>query len=318
MGPDILIATHSTEIITEAETDDIVLVNKQRRTATRIRNPSQLEEVFRLLGSNLNPILTQLAKTRRAIFVEGKDFQVISKFAQKLRRPKVGNRSEFAVIPVEAFSPERIRSLKLGMEMTLGGKILAAAVLDKDYRSKSECNAIKSQCMSFCDAVVIHNRKEMENFLLVPSAIDRAAKRRLIDRKARTNSKEEYESTAEEILDKFAARKRSYVVAQYISCRRNFERAKSSKLDESKIAESVIEEVERVWESLASRLDIVPGKEALSAINDQLQKQYKVSITATAIVDAMRADEIPEEMKRLVESIDSFAMLKIGSNIGDE
>jgi predicted ATP-dependent endonuclease of OLD family len=31
MGPDILIATHSTEIITEAETDDIGLINKQKK-----------------------------------------------------------------------------------------------------------------------------------------------------------------------------------------------------------------------------------------------------------------------------------------------
>ena len=31
MGPDIIIATHSLEIITEAEGDDIVLINKARR-----------------------------------------------------------------------------------------------------------------------------------------------------------------------------------------------------------------------------------------------------------------------------------------------
>src|SRR6266853_1669990 len=42
LGPDILIATHSTEIITEAETDDIILINKRRRTGHRIRDPSQL------------------------------------------------------------------------------------------------------------------------------------------------------------------------------------------------------------------------------------------------------------------------------------
>ena len=91
MGPDILIATHSTEIITEAETDDIVLINKKHKVAQRIRNPSQLETVFKILGSNLNPVLTQLAKTRRAVFVEGKDFQVLAKFAKKLGFDAVGN-----------------------------------------------------------------------------------------------------------------------------------------------------------------------------------------------------------------------------------
>src|SRR5947207_5085354 len=99
MGPDILLATHSTEIITEAETDDIVLINKQRNSGRRIKNPSQLEEVFSILGSNLNPILTQLAKSRRVVFVEGQDFQLLSKFALRLDYSVVGNRSQFAVVP---------------------------------------------------------------------------------------------------------------------------------------------------------------------------------------------------------------------------
>jgi hypothetical protein len=62
----------------------IVLINKQRPSAKRIKHPAQLEEVFSILGSNLNPILTQLAKTRRVVFVEGQDFQLLSKFAHKL------------------------------------------------------------------------------------------------------------------------------------------------------------------------------------------------------------------------------------------
>ncbi|MGB6541297.1 MAG: ATP-binding protein [Xanthobacteraceae bacterium] len=181
MGPDILIATHSTEIITEAETDDIVLVNKRHRIAQRIRNPSQLESVFKILGSNLNPVLTQLAKTRRAVFVEGKDFQILAKFANKLGFDDVGNRREFAVVPVEGFNPERIRVLKIGMETTLGGKIAAAAILDRDYRSDVELSAIAKECSSFCELVAIHESKEIENFLLVPAAIDRAATRRIND-----------------------------------------------------------------------------------------------------------------------------------------
>jgi predicted ATP-dependent endonuclease of OLD family len=151
LGPDILIATHSMEIITEAETDDIVLINKRRPRGRRIQHPSQLQEVFAALGSNLNPILTQLAKTRRVLFVEGKDFQILGKLARKLGFETVGNRSDFAVVPVEGFNPERIRSLKIGMEATLGGNVLAAAILDRDYRSAAESEAITSACRSFCN-----------------------------------------------------------------------------------------------------------------------------------------------------------------------
>ena len=115
LGPDILIATHSTEIITEADADEIVLINKKKKQAYRIKQPSELAEVFAILGSNLNPVLTQLAKSRRALFVEGKDFQILGKFARKLSYAKVSNRSEFAVIPVEGFNPERIKNFKKGI-----------------------------------------------------------------------------------------------------------------------------------------------------------------------------------------------------------
>jgi len=96
--------------LTEAEPDDIVLIDKARQKARRIKRPAQIHDVFSILGSNLNPILTQLAKTRRAVFVEGKDFQILGKFARILAHSRISNRSDFAVIPVEGFNPERIRN----------------------------------------------------------------------------------------------------------------------------------------------------------------------------------------------------------------
>lgn len=114
LGPDILIATHSTEIITEAEADEIVLINKKKRVSKRISSQADVEAVFKELGSNVNPILTQLAKTRKAVFVEGNDFQILSKFARKLGNINVANRASFAVIPMHGFDPNRARALKEG------------------------------------------------------------------------------------------------------------------------------------------------------------------------------------------------------------
>ena len=250
MGPDILIATHSTEIITEAETDDILLINKRRNSGKRIKQPSQLEQVFSILGSNLNPILTQLAKSRRVVFVEGQDFQLLSKFALKLDYSSVGNRSQFAVVPVEGFNPERIRSLRIGMETTLGGKILAAAILDKDYRSELERAAIEHECKKFCSLVAIHHCKEIENFVLVPTAIDRAAGRKVIDQARRSggSGNVSFAPFAEAFLADFAQRRKSYVQAQYLTFRRAFERQRSSGIHEATFSEAIINEFEALWE----------------------------------------------------------------------
>jgi energy-coupling factor transporter ATP-binding protein EcfA2 len=310
LGPDILIATHSTEIITEAETDDIIVINKNRKTGRRIQSPHQLQDVFSTLGSNLNPILTQLAKTRRVLFVEGKDFQILGKFALKLGFKNVSNRSEFAVVPVEGFNPERIRSLKTGMETTLGGKILAAALLDKDYRCEGERAAITAECKTFCDHVTVYARKEIENFLLVPAAIDRAATRKVADQAKRSDRTINYASTAYSVLDDFAAAKKGYVTAQYLANRKRFERSNSPSLNEATVNEAALNDFEICWKDSSSRLEVLPGKEALSAINQHLQTQYGVSITPTAILDAMLREEVPLEMQEIVNDISKFAALK--------
>jgi energy-coupling factor transporter ATP-binding protein EcfA2 len=308
MGPDILIATHSTEIITEAETDDIVLINKQRSSAKRIKHPTQLEEVFSILGSNLNPILTQLAKTRRVVFVEGQDFQLLSKFAQKLGNARVGNRSDFAVVTIDGFNPERARNLKIGMETTLGGKILAAAILDKDYRSEKERVWIEKQCDLFCDLIRIHRCKEIENFLLVPDAINRSAERKILDQAKRAGKEPPtFVPFASEFLGKFSQEKKSYVQAQYLAARRRFEKGGTSGVDDATFNEEILNEFERLWETSSSRLFVVPGKEALGAINKYLQDQYGVNITATSIVDLMKIEEISVEMGGLIEALGSFA-----------
>lgn len=309
MGPDILIATHSTEIITEAETDDIVLINKQGSGGRRIKHPSQLEEVFSILGSNLNPILTQLAKSRRVVFVEGHDFQLLSKFALKLGLSTVGNRSLFAVVPVEGFNPERIRNLKSGMETTLGGTILAAAILDKDYRSQLQKDAIVAECKKFCAMVAIHSCKEIENFVLVPSAIDRAAERRIIDRAKRSgiSSGSSFKPFARQCLLDFAKRRKAHTQAQYLTGRRNFEKRRGSSVNEATFSEEIINEFDALWATETTCLQMIPGKEALSAVNTELQTQYQVSLTPTSIVDAMNIAEIPLEVKLLLSDLAEFS-----------
>lgn len=307
LGPDILLATHSTEIITEAETNDIVLINKQRQSARRIKDPSQLQEVFGILGSNMNPILTQLAKTRRVLFVEGKDFQIFSKFARKLGALGVGNRRDFAVVPVEGFNPERIRNLKAGMETTLGSKIVGAAVLDRDYRSDSECEAIVKACQSFCDFVVIHGRKEVENFLLVPAALDRAAVLKAREKAKRSGGVGGHEPRFAEFLDEFCASKKSFVASRILADRRRFERTNSPGVHEVDVNEAALDSFEEVWRDPAGRLNVIPGKEAFGAVNKYAQDVYGINLTATAVIDAMRVDEVPTEMKRLVQLLLEFS-----------
>jgi hypothetical protein len=86
-----------------------------------------------------------------------------------------------------------------------------------------------------------------------------------------------------------------------------FERAGSSSIDDATFNEEVLNEFEQLWSSPLSRLQVIPGKEALGAVNSYVQQQYGVNITATSVVDLMKFEEIAPEMRRLITALGLFA-----------
>jgi hypothetical protein len=117
----------------------------------------------------------------------------------------------------------------------------------------------------------------------------------------------EYLSDAATILDGFAVQKKSYVMSQYLAERRRFERVHSPTTHETMINEVVLNEFEEGWKNASKRLALIPGKEAISYLNQHLQNEYGVSLTPTAIIDAMRIDEIPTKMQKLVRDLSEFS-----------
>lgn len=306
LGPDIVIATHSTELISEAELNDILVINKANKSAKRIKDPAQLRDIFIVLGSNLNPILTQIAKSKRVLFVEGKDFSVFSRFARILKKEQVANRSDFAVVPVEGFNPTRLRAFKEGIEKTIGSKILSAVVFDKDYRSESEIHHELKELNAGNFFVHIHSCKEIENFLLIPNVIHRAIKERIRESNSRTGKTKESDIDINVLLNEISDSFKHKTQAQIQSNRLKFEKSLNPKTDESTIIEAILKEFEIKWQELSEKLKIVPGKEFLSTLNTRLQKDYKITVTPANIVSATQRNEIPSEIVTLISKIEEF------------
>ncbi len=142
LGPDIIIATHSTEIISEAEINDIILVNKNNINAVRIKDPVELKLIYSELGSNLNPILTQIAKTKKVLFLEGNDYTLISKFARFLKFDQVANRTGFSVVSIDNLSEDKINIYIDSFKKTINSDLICSVIYSIAHRSESEINNI--------------------------------------------------------------------------------------------------------------------------------------------------------------------------------
>lgn len=310
----VIIATHSVEIITEVDPVSLLTIHKKRQSATRISNSRELQNIYQLLGSNANPTLTQLAKTHRALFLEGqKDFQLLSLFAKKLNYNKVSMRSDFAVIPVDGFNPQKVKDFSSGIEVTLGEQIHKGVIFDRDYRSNEEVAYLEKELKKTCQLVIIHKRKEIENFLLNPTVLDRAMKSSIEKRGALKGAKHgKTLRSAAEILTKIANEFRTYALAQFLSKRREYVRKTSQSTDHDATIDNFgLQKFDDEWQTLEGKLRIIPGKEALSKFNQIIQCEYGFSLTPHAIINSFEAKEIDAELTQLVTSLAKFAESKI-------
>ena len=94
---------------------------------------------------------------------------------------------------------------------------------------------------------------------------------------------------------------------------RRFHRSHAPSVHEADVSQKAIEQFEVRWAKPLERLNMIPGKDALSAVNKHAQEAYSVSVTPMAIIDAMMSDEIPDEMRGLVEKLVEFSISSPGA-----
>lgn len=162
-GPAVVLATHSTELIAEADPTDLVLVDKRRSAAKRVANAEGVGAALDAVGSIHNIVFTQVARTQRAVMVEGGDFGLLGKFARKLGLHDLAARRDFAVVETNGFpTPRSVAVFKRGMEAATGSPIHLAGLFDRDYRSDREVQAVREDLMSSLDKCYVLSQRDRE------------------------------------------------------------------------------------------------------------------------------------------------------------
>ena len=154
--------------------------------------------------------------------------------------------------------------------------------------------------------VHIHNRKELENFLLVATPLQRAIEHRLLEKSQHNKETTFFKEDIETLIMEQTEDMRHSVQAKYLARRRQFEESHKAGRDNSTIDEQLLKEFDQAWKNKAQRFLIVPGKETLSIINTYLRDKYDISITVALIISSFHREEIPNEMVDLMKRIDEF------------
>ncbi len=306
VGPDILLATHSTELMSDADPSEIVVIDKSQPSGRRLASIEAVQEALETIGSVQNITLTELSRHRRVVFIEGDtDFRLIRRVARRLGRDRLAAATDVTAVTLEGFSNwQRVKGAAWAIEKTLGAKLALAVICDRDYRCEEEIAAISRELKEHMTLVHFHARKEIENYLLVPAALQRAVDQQL-DEGARPKEVPIVEAVLVEIAEELKTLTQSRFLAKWTDYHGG------RRKDMTTVTQEALEAFNVAWRTLEGRLAIVPGKTVLARLRTRLQT-LGINLTDARIVAAMKLEEIGEDLQKLIVDLDAFSGTKVG------
>ena len=124
-----LLATHSSEIVTEVDPNELILVDKIRRSGRRVTGSRGVDAALEALGSRKALALTRLARSRRVLFVEGDDdFRTMRRFAGRLKLRVLSGTADITDFPLGGHRPSDAPLLLQGIHQALELTVLSGIV----------------------------------------------------------------------------------------------------------------------------------------------------------------------------------------------
>jgi hypothetical protein len=181
---------------------------------------------------------------------------------------------------------------------------MIGAIYDRDYFCEEFIQEVIGTLRSKLKIAQVLARKEIENYLLIPTALDRAIARVIDERAERSARRSTNQINSAKLLDEITRPMKSDVMAQLMARRDDFFRPKGK--DRSQAYRHVMASLEAKWENLGERIILVPGKEVLARLRERAHEMFGITLTESRIAEALRKEEIPEDMCSLVHLLEQF------------
>ncbi|WP_438432917.1 ATP-dependent nuclease [Gorillibacterium sp. sgz500922] len=285
----VIIATHSVEIISEVEPRNIIDIDKTSRKMSYAISKKGVQHIIDGLGSIHNVSLVRISNTKKCLFVEGKDIKILSKLHSK-------------IYPDSDYSLELLPSVELGGWSRLDEAFGAAklfhnetedhvkcfCVIDRDYYPMVTINKQYKKAIECHLNLHIWSKKEIENYLIKPMMLFRLTGLPI-------SKFEEFNIQLSELLDSYRVSVTDQISEQI------------HKLDRSKGIGKCNEEARTLilekWTNNDEKISLIGGKELISDINVWMKENYSKSCTLARMVRNIRAEEIDEEVKSVIDML---------------
>lgn len=138
-GKQVIIATHSVELINDADPDEILAASTTRGSFSRTANTKALQRAVDFLGSSQNIELSRVLRHRRLLFVEGDDFKIVRRLMRLVNASPIEAERNALIKPLGGFGEwKRAIDVSWVFETFAASNIDIFCLFDRDYRCREE------------------------------------------------------------------------------------------------------------------------------------------------------------------------------------
>ena len=278
MFSQLVIATHSLEIIEEVTSDSIIPVDSTKKTIRPIGNETPLQFLTKHLGSTFNIDLARIFISSQFVFWDGDDNsrKILSAFQSVLypqdlhpliNLPKafIDGWNEWEKVTMLA---DLFNSNQMNMEVF--------CVLNSEYHTQNEIMRLHNDANSHNINLCIWQKKEIENYAIHHNSIFRYI----------LNNKLKGIITEEKLDD----------VMHGIAKDMKDDLIKFS-IEKSEISMSDI------FQENDNSYDIISGKEFFNILSIWTQEEFDISISARQVIPYFQREEVPSEIRDVINTI---------------
>ena len=290
MFSQLIIATHSLEIIEEVPSDSIIPIDSHKRTIKPIGDETGLHKLTEELGSPLNIDLARLFVSNRFIVWNGDDTdrKILSAFQSVLYpqdlHPIITFPKAFvdgwggwkkAVTVADVFSLNRMH-------------VNLYCIFNPGYRTTEEVRQRRQEAKEKGINLHIWDKKEIDNYAINPDVIFRYL----------NSNKRQGDLTIEHLKEKM----HDIIVGMHDDVLNGI--TVELQMNEAGRDESAMEEA---WEELNERwqepLDVISGRKFFNLLSVWTQENFGISISARQVLPCFRAQEVPYEVEYVISKI---------------
>ena len=289
-----IIATHSTEIMSDVGPESILVIEKTASVSEFASSLPDVQRVIDTLGGVQNLHLVRLWSSKRFLILEGDDLEILGPIHQTLF-PE-------SVLPLQTIPHgevggwggwERAVGAANAIWRAFGSGVSVYAVFDSDYQPMNiildrYARAAKNQIR-----LHVWERKEIENYLLVPTAIHRLITSRV------NNAATSIEEITNEI-NRIIVTLRRDVMGAMIDTLNALHKDKGPGTA-YKIADQWCDSA---WQTTEGQRGIVSGKTVISELSKWSDTHYQVSFGPVALARTLLKSEIAPELGAVLTAIE--------------